>query len=212
LSIRDPGLTVTVQMSLPSAIPAELLGHRPDLVAQRWRVEAASQGIREAKADFYPNVNLVAFAGYMNLGSATLLSAQNRQYGIAPAFTLPLFDAGKRRAKLAQQDAEYDADVEQYNQLVTDALREVVDALTSMDSLGHQRGEEREALANAQEAYDLSVLRYREGLGNYLQVLSAESALLAQRSLEAQLQARATDLSVDLVQALGGGFVPQSQP
>jgi outer membrane protein TolC len=181
-------------------------------VAQRWRVEAASQGIREAKADFYPNVNLVAFAGYMNLGSATLLSAQNRQYGVAPAFTLPLFDAGKRRAKLAQEDAQYDADVEQYNQLVTDALREVVDALTSMDSLGHQRGEEREALANAQEAYDLSVLRYREGLGNYLQVLSAEAALLAQRSLEAQLQARATDLSVDLVQALGGGFVPQSQP
>jgi NodT family efflux transporter outer membrane factor (OMF) lipoprotein len=212
LSIRDPALNVAVQTSLPSAIPAELLGHRPDLVAQRWRVEAASQGIREAKAEFYPNVNLVAFAGYMNLGSATLLSAQNRQYGIAPAFTLPLFDAGKRRAKLAQQDAEYDANVEQYNQLVTDALREVVDALTSMDSLGHQRGEEREALANAQEAYDLSVLRYREGLGNYLQVLSAESALLAQRSLEAQLQARATDLSVDLVQALGGGFVPQSQP
>jgi len=92
---------------------------------------------------------------------------------------------------------------------MTDALREVVDALASMDSLGRQRSEERDALANAQEAYDLSVLRYREGLGNYLQVLSAESQLLAQRSLEAQLQARALDLSVDLVQALGGGFVPQ---
>jgi outer membrane protein TolC len=93
---------------------------------------------------------------------------------------------------------------------VTDALREVVDALTSMDSLGRQRAEERDALASAQEAYDLSVLRYREGLGNYLQVLSAESQLLGQRSLEAQLQARALDLSVDLVQALGGGFVPQA--
>jgi outer membrane protein TolC len=129
---------------------------------------------------------------------------------LAPAFTLPLFDAGKRRAKLANEDAQYDAAVEQYNQLITDALREVVDALTSMDSLGRQRTDERAALASAQEAYDLSVLRYREGLGNYLQVLSAESQLLAQRSLEAQLQARALDLSVDLVQALGGGFVPQT--
>ena len=212
LSIREPSVPVIAQAALPSAIPAELLGHRPDLVAQRWRVDAASQGIREATAEFYPNVDLIAFIGLQNLGSATLVSAANRQYGIAPAISLPLFDAGKRRAKLAAQDAQYDVAVEQYNQLVTDALREVVDALTSMESLGKQRGEERDALGNAQEAYDLSVLRYREGLGNYLQVLSAESQLLTQRSLEAQLQARSLDLSVDLVQALGGGFVPQTQP
>jgi NodT family efflux transporter outer membrane factor (OMF) lipoprotein len=209
LSIHDPTVSVMLQPVLPTIVPAELLGHRPDLVAQRWRVEAASQGIREATAQFYPNVDLLAFVGLQNLGSTNLFSAANRQYGVAPAFTLPLFDAGKRRAKLAAQDAAYDVAVEQYNQLMTDALREVVDALTSMDSLGRQRGEERDALANAQEAYDLSVLRYREGLGNYLQVLSAESQLLAQRSLAAQLQARALDLSVDLVQALGGGFVPQ---
>jgi NodT family efflux transporter outer membrane factor (OMF) lipoprotein len=194
---------------LPSAVPAELLGHRPDLLAQRWRVEAASQGIHEAKAQFYPNVDLVAFIGLQNLGSTNLLSAANRQYGLAPAFTLPLFDAGKRRANLAARDAQYDEAVEQYNQTLTDALREVVDALSSMNSLQRQQAEERDALANAQEAYDLSVLRYREGVGNYLQVLSAESQLLAQRSLEASLQARSMDLSVDLVQALGGGFVPQ---
>lgn len=209
LTIHDPTPNVALQAVLPSALPAELLGHRPDLVAQRWRVEAASQGIREAKAEFYPNVDLLAFIGLQNLGSTNLLSAANRQYGVAPAFTLPLFDAGKRRAKLAGQDAQYDAAVEQYNQIVTDALREVVDALTSLDSLRRQREEQRDALASAQEAYDLSVLRYREGVGNYLQVLSAESQLLNQRTFEAQLQARALDRSVDLVQALGGGFTPQ---
>jgi NodT family efflux transporter outer membrane factor (OMF) lipoprotein len=209
LSIRDPAVTIVTPAALPSAVPAELLGHRPDLVAQRWRVEAASQGIREATAQFYPNVDLLAFVGLQNVGSTNLLSAANRQYGIAPAFTLPLFDAGKRRANLAAQDAQYDEAVEQYNQTVTDALRQVVDALTSMASLGRERAEQREALANAQEAYDLSLLRFREGVGNYLQVLSAESQLLAQRSLDAQLQARSLDLSVDLVQALGGGYVPQ---
>jgi NodT family efflux transporter outer membrane factor (OMF) lipoprotein len=211
LSIQDPTLTVALQPALPSAVPAELLGHRPDLVAQRWRVEAASQGIREAKAEFYPNIDLVAFIGLQNIGSSTLLSAANREYGLAPAFTLPLFDAGKRRANLAGRDAQYDVAVETYNQIVTDALRQVVDALTSLDSLGKQRNEEHDALASAQEAYDLSVLRYREGVGNYLQVLSTESQLLTQRSLEAQLQARSLDLSVDLVQSLGGGFVPPAQ-
>lgn len=210
LSIHDPAVTFTAQASVPTAVPAELLGHRPDLVAQRWRVEAASQGIREATAEFYPNVDLLAFIGLQNLGSTNLLSAANRQYGLAPAFTLPLFDAGKRRAKLAAQDAQFDAAVEQYNQTVTDALREVVDALSSMDSLARLGRDQRDGMASAQEAYDLSVLRYREGVGNYLQVLSTESQLLAQRSLDAQLQARALDLSVDLVQALGGGFMPQA--
>ncbi len=208
LSIRDPALQVAMQPGLPSALPVELLGHRPDLVAQRWRVQAASQGIREATAQFYPNVDLVAFIGLQNLGSASLLSAANRQYGLAPAFTLPLFDAGKRRANLATRDAQYDEAVEQYNQTLTDALREVVDALSSLNSLKRQQAEQRDAQANAQEAYDLSVLRYREGVGNYLQVLSAESQLLAQRGLDAALRARALDLSVDLAQALGGGFVP----
>ncbi len=70
----------------------------------------------------------VAFIGLQNLGSTTLFSAANRQYGLAPAFTLPLFDAGKRRANLATHDAQYDEAVEQYNQTMTDALREVVDA------------------------------------------------------------------------------------
>ena len=210
LSIHDPALSVIAQPALPSAVPAELLGHRPDLVAQRWRVEAASQGIREAKAEFYPNVDLIAFIGLQNLGSTTLLSAANREYGVAPAISLPLFDAGKRRATLSARDAQYDAAVEQYNQIVTDALREVVDALTSLDSLAAQRGEQHDALADTQEAYDLSVLRYREGVGNYLQVLSTESQLLAQRSLEAQLRARSLDLSVDLVMALGGGFLPSA--
>jgi NodT family efflux transporter outer membrane factor (OMF) lipoprotein len=210
LTIHDPALSFAISTALPSAVPAELLGHRPDLVAQRWRVEAASQGIKEARAAFYPNVDLVAFIGLQNLGSTNLVSAANRQYGVAPAFTLPLFDAGKRRANLATQDAQYDAAVETYNQLVTTALREVVTALTSIDSLGKQRAEQREALASTQEAYDLSVLRYREGLGNYLQVLSTESQLLAQRGLEAALTARSLDLSVDLVQALGGGLTPRA--
>ena len=140
LNIHDPTVSVVVQPTLPTSVPAELLGHRPDLVAQRWRVEAASQGIREATAEFYPETSICwpSWGSGQNLGSHE--SVQRRQPPIrrgAPAFTLPLFDAGKRRAKLAGQDAGYDAAVEQWdNQLMTDALREVVDApFTSMDSL-----------------------------------------------------------------------------
>jgi outer membrane protein TolC len=85
-------------------------------------------------------------------------------------------------------------------------MRDVVDQVVSLRSLNEQRKQQETALATAREAYDLALLRYREGLGNYLQVLSAEQPLLAQRSLDADLRARELALSIDLVRALGGGY------
>jgi outer membrane protein TolC len=180
-------------------------------VAQRWRVQAASGGIDAAKAQFYPDVNLAAFVGFQSLGTSGFLSLGNRTLGAGPALSLPLFDAGQRRANLAAADAQYDAAVEQYNQTLSDALREVVDQLSSFRSLSQQRDEQTQALAASRDAYDLAVLRYREGVGNYLQVLSAEAPLLAQQSLEVDLRTRALDLSINLVRALGGG-VDNTEP
>ena len=87
-----------------------------------------------------------------------------------------------------------------------EALNDVSDQLASMRALELRRHESDSALASAQEAYDLAVLRYREGLGNYLQVLIAETQVLVQRSLAADLEARELTLSVNLVRALGGGY------
>jgi len=120
--------------------------------------------------------------------------------------SLPLFDAGRRRAQLAGADAVYDEAVEQYNQTLADALRDVADQLSSLRSVAAQRAEQEQALSTARDAYDLAVLRYREGVGNYLQVLSTEDQLLTQERLAADLRARNLDLSVALTSALGGGF------
>ncbi len=205
-AIVRPAASALQAVSLPSRLPAELLGRRPDIQAQRWRVEAARHGIDNAKAQFYPDVNLIALAGFQELGPAALLTQANRQIGGVATISLPIFDAGRRRSQLAGRDAEYDIAVEQYNQTLTDALRQVVDQVDSFHSLDEQRIQQREGLGAAQDAYDLATLRYREGVGNYLQVLSTESQLLTQRSLDADLKARALDLSINLAQALGGGF------
>jgi NodT family efflux transporter outer membrane factor (OMF) lipoprotein len=206
-SIRRPAANALAAVAIPSRVPSELLGRRPDILAQRWRVEAAQHGIDNAKAQFYPNVNLTAFAGFQILGAGSLVTAGNREIGVGPAVSLPLFDGGKRRGNLAARDSEYDIAVEQYNQAVADGLREVVDQLASFRSVDEQRSQQREGLATAQDAYDLATLRYREGVGNYLQVLTTETQLLSQRSLEAELRARALDLSINLARALGGGNV-----
>jgi NodT family efflux transporter outer membrane factor (OMF) lipoprotein len=207
LAIRRPTVSGLGAVSLPSKVPSELLGHRPDILAERLRVEAAQHGIDNARAQFYPDVNLTAFVGFQTLGASSLITAGNREIGVGPAISLPIFDAGRRRGNLAARDAEYDAAVERYNQAVADALREVVDQLTSLRSVDEQRAQQREGLSTAQDAYDLATLRYREGVGNYLQVLTTETQLLSQRSLDVDLRARSADLSINLARALGGGNI-----
>ena len=212
LALARPVPNALRPVALPSNIPAQLIGRRPDIVAQRWRIEAASKDIASAKAAFYPDVNLVALIGLQSIGTAGLFSAASRMIGIGPAVSLPIFDGGRLRGNLAGTDADYDIAVEQYNQLLANALRDIVDQLTSLASVDVQHREQEQALADAQEAYDLALLRYREGIGNYLQVLSAESPLLTQQSLEADLRARDLALSIGLVRALGGGFTPSDDP
>src|SRR4029077_16601373 len=125
---------------------------------------------------------------------------------------LPIFDAGRLRGNLAGKDADYDIAVEQYNQTLADALRDVVDQLASYRSVEAQREQQTRPLSTAQEAYALALLRFREGIGNYLQVLSAEQPLLAQQSLDADLRARELEISIGLVRALGGGFNEAAVP
>ncbi len=212
LAIARPGAEAMRTIALPTNVPAELVGRRPDLVAQRWRIESAQQDIANAKAQFYPNINLIAFIGLQSLGSAGFLTSASRTLGIGPAVTLPIFEGGRLRANLAGTNADYDIAVEQYNQALADSLKDVVDQLASWRSVEQQLAQQKVALDTAQEAYDLALLRYREGIGNYLQVLSVEAPLLEQQSLEAELHARQLEISINLVRALGGGFDNASSP
>jgi NodT family efflux transporter outer membrane factor (OMF) lipoprotein len=203
-----PRLSALQPLPAATAIPANLLGQRADVAAARWRVEAAGQDIRNAKAQFYPNINLVAFAGLSSIGLGNLLDAGSVQYGVGPAIRLPIFEAGKLRANLRGKTADYDAAVESYNATVIEAIHEVGDQLASGRSIARQQAEQRQAQQAAEAAYDIAVQRYKAGLGNYLNVLTAENAVLAQRRLAVDLAARALDTQVGLARALGGGYAP----
>jgi NodT family efflux transporter outer membrane factor (OMF) lipoprotein len=193
-------------IALPSALPADLLGRRPDVVAQRWRVESARRDIEAAKGQFYPNVNLTALVGVQSISFSKLLSSSSAVPAFGPALRLPLFDGGRLRGNLAARDADYDLALEQYNQTLVEALREVVDQLASLQSADAQRVQLERALATARQAYELALKRYRAGIGSYLQVLAAEAPLLEQQSLQANLRAHELELSINLIRALGGGF------
>jgi NodT family efflux transporter outer membrane factor (OMF) lipoprotein len=193
-------------VALPSALPADLLGRRPDVVAQRWRVESARHDIEAAKGQFYPSINLSALVGVQSITLSKLFTSGSEIPTFGPALRLPLFDGGRLRGNLAAKDADYDLALEQYNQTLVDALREVVDQLTSLRSVDAQRVHLDSALATARQTHELALVRYRAGIGSYLQVLTAEAPLLEQQSLQATLRAHELELSINLMRALGGGF------
>ncbi len=194
------------RMPLPTALSVDLLGRRADITAARWRVEAATSDIAVARAQFYPNVNLNAFVGLSSIGLGRLFDTGSAQIGVGPAIRLPIFDSGRLRANLGAKTADHDVAVEQYNAVVRDAVRDAVDQLASLQSLGRQQREQSDTHAGAQAAYELVLQRYGAGLATYLAVLNAESQLLAQRRMAADLAARVIDTEVALVRALGGGY------
>jgi NodT family efflux transporter outer membrane factor (OMF) lipoprotein len=198
------------RMNLPAVLPADLLGRRADIEAARWRVEAATRDTEAARAQFYPNINLNAFVGLSSIGLGELLKSDSRQIGFGPAIHLPIFDAGRLRANLQVGNADLDLAVESYNAVVRDGVRDAVDQLGSLQSLARQQHEQAAARAAAESAYDLVSQRYKAGLATYLAVLNAESQLLGQRRLAADLTARVLDRQVALVRALGGGYSSHS--
>lgn len=204
--IARPKVLQASAVALPSVLPAELLGRRPDLVAARWRVEAASKSIDAGKTNFYPNLNLSAAASTQALLGDAMFGSASRFFNIAPTVSLPIFDGGRLRADLDARDADYDLAVAQYNKSLVNALGDVSDTISQLRDIGRQIAAQQHATDIAQDSYDTVVQRYGSGIGNYLDVLSIEQQLLqAQRQL-ATLNAQQIDLSIQLMQALGGGF------
>lgn len=208
--IARPKVLQPSAVALPSALPAELLGRRPDLVAARWRVEAARKNIVAGKTNFYPNLNLSAVAGSESLLGDAMFGSASRFFNIAPAVSLPIFDGGRLRADLDARDADYDLAVAQYNKSLVQALGDVSDTLSQLRSISQQIEAQQRATDIAQASYDTGSQRYGSGIGNYVDVLTIEQQLLQSQRQLADLTAERIDLSIKLMQALGGGFQSSS--
>lgn len=207
-SITQPSLPSVPALSMPSDLPAELLGRRPDVVAARWRAEAASHDIKAAKARFLPNVSISSLAGLIAPSSMDLFSLRNRFYTFGPALSLPIFEGGALRANLAGADAARDEAVAQYNQVLVQAINQVatqVDDLRALDDEVHNAAAARD---REQQAYTLSLQRFHAGIGSFLEALTVRQQLITAEQQLAQIQIARGQAWAALNQALGGGFKP----
>lgn len=206
LAIAQPKLAVLAPAALPASAGIDLVGRRPDIVAARMRVEAQAERIKVARRAFYPDISISALLGGQQLDIPGLATGSLVYGQFGPALSLPLFDGGRREGELRTARADYDTAVADYNRTLITALREVADAVASRNALGIQAREVKSSLADSEEAYRIARLRYRGGLSTYLDVLTAEQAVIVASRRDADLSARAFALDVALVRALGGGF------
>jgi len=198
LDTRPPGI--------PVGVPSELLERRPDIAAAERRVAEANEQIGIAKAAYYPTVMLNASVGFEGSSFGNLFNASSLLWSVGAAITQTIFDAGRRRATSDAARAAYDATVATYRQTTLAAFQQVEDNLAALRILGEEQQEQRRAVQSAGESLQLFTNRYRGGVDNYLQVITAQTTLLTNQRAEIDILRRRMDASVLLVKAVGGGW------
>ncbi|HEY4031450.1 MAG TPA: efflux transporter outer membrane subunit [Caulobacteraceae bacterium] len=199
--------SISAPWGLPSNLPADLIGRRPDVAAARLRAEAAAQKVKSAHAAFYPNINLNASVLDLSFSPEKIFTQNVVLAQFGPAISIPIFQGGRLTGAYRGAAAEYEAAVASYDKAVSDSLKDVADAVSMQKALAVQMDYADKAVADSRKAYDLAVLRYKGGLSPYLVVLTAQSTLIAQERTAADLKAQTLAANVSLVRALGGGFI-----
>ncbi len=206
MEIGRPAMLHPVALALPDNLPADLLGRRPDIVAARWRVEAAAKDIEAAKAGFYPSFNLNAAIGLVSFHTDQLLSLRSRYFSVAPALSLPIFDADRLRAGLAGGNAGFDLAVADYNKTLVGALNDVALQMRSVRSLDNEAAVQRQAVESARDGWQMASQRYRRGIASQLETLAMQQAVLNAEAAMADIEAAQIESAIRLVQSLGGGY------
>ncbi|MFT8657873.1 MAG: efflux transporter outer membrane subunit [Zymomonas mobilis] len=209
----DRGMAITRPQSvklravgLPDNAALNLLGRRPDIVAARLTAEAAGYRVKVAKTQFYPNVSLNGIVGYQTRALEHMATHGLALGAASAALNLPIFRGGSLSGQYREAWATYQEAVASYDKTLSQALQQVADAATSQKQLNLQLDQTVQALNHAELSYNVLANRYKSGLVTYIEVLQGEENVLTLRKAVADLRARAFQLDVSLIQALGGGF------
>jgi NodT family efflux transporter outer membrane factor (OMF) lipoprotein len=191
---------------IPVGVPSQLLERRPDIAASERSMAAANAQIGIAVAAYYPNLTLSAEGGFESSALRNLLAWPSRFWSVGPSLSETIFDAGLRRATVQQFIALYNADVAGYRQTVLTAFQQVEDSMAAVRILSKQIQQQVDAEKSAERYLELARARYFTGVDTYLNVLVAQTTLLSDQQTLASLRTQAMTASVQLIEALGGGW------
>ena len=198
--------------AVPIGVPSQLLERRPDIAASERAMAAANAQIGVATAAFYPTLTLSAEAGFESSALSRLFDWSSRFWSVGPSVSETLFDAGLRRATVNQYVFTYNADVASYRQTVLTAFQQVEDSLAQVRILSQQIQQQQLAAQSAQHFVDLETARYETGVDPYIDVVTAQTTLLADQQTLSTLHTQEMTGSVQLIEALGGGWDSSQLP
>ena len=191
---------------IPVGLPSELLERRPDVAAAERTMAEANAQIGIAYAAYYPNLTLTGEFGFESSAISQWLSWPSRFWSIGASIPETIFDAGLRRATVQQYVATYNADLASYRQTVLSAFQQVEDSLAEVRILSKEIQQEQQAVESAQTYLKLEQARYDTGVDPYVDVLIAQTTVLADQQTLNNLQVQQMTSAVALVEALGGGW------
>jgi NodT family efflux transporter outer membrane factor (OMF) lipoprotein len=191
---------------VPIGMPSALLERRPDIAAAERKMAAANAQIGIAYAAYYPSLSLSASYGYESSNFSHFFNFPSRFWSVGPSLSETIYDGGLRRATVNQFITTYNADVASYRQTVLTAFQQVEDSLSSVRILSQQILKQQQAELSSEEALKLEVARYELGVDPYLNVVTAQMTLLSNQQTLANLHIQEMTASVQLIEALGGGW------
>ncbi len=198
--------TTSAPPAIPVGVPSELLERRPDIAAAERNMAAANAHIGVAYAAYYPALTLAATGGMESSALKNLLDWPSRFWSVGPSISETVYDGGLRRATVNQYIATYNANVAAYRQSVLTAFQQVEDALAEVRLLSQQIRQQQEAVDSSQTFLRLELGRYKNGIDPYIDVVIAQTTLLANQQSLTTLQVQEMAASVQLIEALGGGW------
>ncbi len=191
---------------IPAGVPSDLLQRRPDIAAAERAMSQANAQIGVETAAFYPSISISLTGGFQSSTLSNWFTWPARFFSIGPSASETLFDGGLRTATVAQYKAQYEGDVAAYRQAVLTAFQQTEDYLAGQRILAEQLEQQRDVVAAAQHYYDLAAVRYRTGVDTYLNVYVAQTALFSDQQSMITLRVQQMTNSVQLIEALGGGW------
>jgi len=192
--------------AIPLGLPSDLLERRPDIAQVERQLAAASAQIGVAKAAFYPNIKLTAAAGFNSTSLSTLLNNSSKEGFVIPFITLPIFTEGLNKANYEHAKEAYNEALDNYKQSLLMALQDVENSLSDLRFINDQITISHDFVDASQKAANLSLLRYKQGVSNYFEVVDSDRTNLQAQVSDSQLIAQCYIAHIHLIKALGGGW------
>lgn len=192
---------------IPPGLPAEVLARRPDIAEAERYMASASARIGVAKAAYLPQISLTGLAGFESVNPASLFTWANSIASLGASAIAPVFNGGRTHAGVDQAVASYRESLAQYQKTVLSAYQEVEDQLAALRILEGEAQSETAAVDDSNKAEQIATNRYTRGLVSYLDVVYAQTALLANQRVLTQVSGQRMVATVVLIKGIGGGWL-----